>query len=77
MLLVAAADGGYHPETGLDRASGTAVPGSPDLAAPAHLAALAEETFRTDLGSVAQRRWQPLNEKQRSKLVTRRGRCSR
>lgn len=62
VLLVAAADGGYHPETGLDPAARTAVPGSPDLAAPADLAALAEETFRTDPGSVAQRRWQPLDE---------------
>ncbi len=62
LLLVAAADGGYHPETGLDPASRSAVPDSPSLLRPAELAALAEETFRTDQGSVAQRSWQSLTE---------------
>lgn len=62
LLLVAAADGGYHPEVGLDPASRSAVPDSPSLMLPAELAALAEETFRTDQGSVAQRDWQSLKE---------------
>jgi CRISPR-associated endonuclease/helicase Cas3 len=61
LLLVAAADGGYHPETGLDPVGRSVVPTGPPLM-PARLAALAEETFRTDQGSVAQRRWQSLTE---------------
>jgi CRISPR-associated endonuclease/helicase Cas3 len=62
VLLMAAADGGYHPATGLDPSARSAVPDSPALMLPADLAALAEETFRTDQGSVAQRSWQSLTE---------------
>jgi CRISPR-associated endonuclease/helicase Cas3 len=74
VLLVAAADGGYDPETGFDPAAKGPVPNCPVLGADAatstraegvrtgvvEVAAGTEDAFGADTASVAQRDWVPL-----------------
>ena len=62
VLLVAAADGGYDPAIGFDPASRGPVTGSPVLATRAEPAAGAEDAFRADSASVAQRQWVSLRQ---------------
>ena len=57
VLLVAAADGGYDPVTGLDPAARGLVADSPELSPRAEPAAGAEDVFRADSASVGQRDW--------------------
>ena len=56
VLLVAAADGGYDPATGFDPAARGPVTGQPGASSRAEPAAGAEDAFRADPASVAQRR---------------------
>jgi CRISPR-associated endonuclease/helicase Cas3 len=62
LLVVAAADGGYRPETGLDPAARSAVPDSPAMVGRSERAALPEETLRADQVRGTQRDWQSLAE---------------
>jgi CRISPR-associated endonuclease/helicase Cas3 len=62
VLVVAARDGGYNPETGFDQAARGPVPNSPDLVTPADPATGTEDAFRADSGSVAQRQWVSLQQ---------------
>ncbi len=62
VLLVAAADGGYHPVTGFDPAVRTPVADCPTLDPVSEPAAGVEDTFKADPASVAQRQWLPLSQ---------------
>jgi CRISPR-associated endonuclease/helicase Cas3 len=62
VLVVAAGDGGYDPETGFDPAARGPVPDSPNLVTPADPATGAEDAFRADSGSVAQSQWVSLQQ---------------
>jgi len=62
VLLVAAADGGYDPAIGFDPASRGPVTSSPVLVTRAEPAAGAEDAFRADSASVAQRQWVSLRQ---------------
>lgn len=62
VLLVAAADGGYDPAIGFDPASRGLVTDSPVLVTRAEPAAGAEDAFRADSASVAQRQWVSLRQ---------------
>ena len=57
VLLVAAKDGGYHPETGFDPAAKVPVPDCPALIPEADPATGTEDAYRDDSASVAQQRW--------------------
>jgi CRISPR-associated endonuclease/helicase Cas3 len=60
VLLMSAADGGYHPELGFDPALRGPVPDSPKLIPATDLAAGDEDAYRADSASVRQRDWIPL-----------------
>ncbi|HUY52869.1 MAG TPA: CRISPR-associated helicase Cas3' [Streptosporangiaceae bacterium] len=65
VLLVAAGDGGYDIEAGLDLAAHGPVPGSPVLQAQTDLTGLAagaEDTFHDDSASVDQQGWLSLDQ---------------
>jgi len=62
VLLVAAADGGYDPAVGFDPAARGPVIGCPALGPRAEPAAGAEDAFRADSASVAQREWVSLRQ---------------
>jgi CRISPR-associated endonuclease/helicase Cas3 len=62
VLVVAAADGGYHPESGFDPAARDLVPDSPVLELTADPATGAEDAFRDDSLSVDQRGWVSLDQ---------------
>lgn len=62
VLLVAAADGGYDPVTGLDPTARGAVAGCPVLDLSAEPAAGAEDMFTADPASVAQCDWISLDQ---------------
>jgi CRISPR-associated endonuclease/helicase Cas3 len=62
VLLVAAAEGGYDPQAGLDPAAPGPVADSPALLTTADPAAGAEDAFRADSASVDQRCWVTLQQ---------------
>jgi CRISPR-associated endonuclease/helicase Cas3 len=65
VLLVAAADGGYHPVVGFDPSARGPVPGSPALETGADLLTLAagtEDAFRDDTASLARPGWLSLDQ---------------
>lgn len=62
VLLMAAADGGYDPDLGLDPSAKGPVAGSPPLAGRPAPAAGTEDAFPQDDSSVDQRRWLPLQQ---------------
>jgi len=57
VLLVAAKDGGYDPQSGFDPALRGPVPGSPPLDPTVDPATGAEDAYREDSASVDQREW--------------------
>jgi CRISPR-associated endonuclease/helicase Cas3 len=60
VLVVAARAGGYHPETGFDPGAAGPVPECPELTSLTDVPAGAEDAFRAESGSIAQRDWVPL-----------------
>ena len=62
VLVVAAKDGGYEPDTGFDPAARGPVLESFELVAKADPATGAEDAFRADSGSVAQCQWVSLQQ---------------
>ena len=62
VLLAAASDGGYDAVTGFDPAVRGSVTGSPELVSRSEVAAGAEDLFRADSASVAQRNWVSLQQ---------------
>lgn len=57
VLVIAAKDGGYDPESGFDPAVKRLVPDCPPLMFTADPATGSEDAYREDSASVAQRRW--------------------
>jgi CRISPR-associated endonuclease/helicase Cas3 len=62
VLVVAAKDGGYDPESGFDPSARGLVAGSPRLDAVPEPASGAEDAFRDDSGSVYQEDWLSLDQ---------------
>jgi CRISPR-associated endonuclease/helicase Cas3 len=62
VLVVAAKDGGYDVEVGLDAGVKAPVPSCPEMARQADPATGAEDAYRDDSASVAQQRWVSLEQ---------------
>jgi CRISPR-associated endonuclease/helicase Cas3 len=62
VLVIAAKDGGYDPETGFDPSVRREVPDCPPLLPVVELGSGDEDAYREDSGSVAQRQWVSLTQ---------------